>query len=90
MTFPNDLPFLALDVVPPVFSSSGSPTKLPPLILSNIQAYGTGLGIIASEMFEPTKWYLPSFSPHPFPHPLFSFTPSPPHREVSKEESEED
>ncbi|CAF9929604.1 MAG: hypothetical protein HETSPECPRED_007414 [Heterodermia speciosa] len=56
MNFPNDLPFLALDIVPPIFSSSGSPTKLPPLILSNIQAYGTGLGIIAPEMFEPTKW----------------------------------
>ncbi|KAL8792304.1 MAG: hypothetical protein Q9195_005095 [Heterodermia aff. obscurata] len=56
MTSPNDPLLSAPDIIPTTSSGSASPTELAPLILSNIQVYGTGLGAIAPDMFEPTKW----------------------------------
>ena len=88
MTSPSHPPLLALDVIPTISSNSVSPTKPLPLILSNIRAHGTGLGIIAADMFEPKRWYLSSCSSHTLPRAPSHRIPS--KKEVRKEESNED
>ena len=49
----------AYAAMPKQSTSSGSSVRLSPVEESLIQDLGSGLGVIARDMFDPEKWYVP-------------------------------